>query len=208
MTCPNKVIPDLLYYVEKYVKSSTANKYSIPFPATFDIESLVENKSFIRLLFDETWDSTSVTSYRFLYRQEDCLNTAAETTKRRMAVRYEQAYFFICDSDDPTVCNVNVFDIQQDDIDMLDLLLQYRIDSSSVSLISIVYDDLSTNLSKLIYHYLNFKINNEYALFDTTTPIASSDSVLENFYESFIVDIIFVSISGITEEPPVGPPFG
>ena len=111
MSDANRVIPDLLYYVEKYVKNSIANKYNIPFPATFDIESLVENKSFIRLLFDETWDSTSVTSYRYLYRQEDCKNTAAETTKRRMAVRYETAYFYICDSDDPAVCNVNVLSV-------------------------------------------------------------------------------------------------
>ena len=108
MISDNKVVPDLLYYTEMYVKNSTANKYSIPFPASFDVESLVENKSFIRLMFDETWDSTSVTGYRFLYREEDCKNTAAETTKRRMAVTYPQSYFYICDSDDPAVCNLSL----------------------------------------------------------------------------------------------------
>jgi hypothetical protein len=205
MTCPNRVVPDLLYYTAKYVMDSTANKYKIPFPATFDLESLVENKSFIRLMFDEAWDGTAVTSYRYLYRLEDCKNTAAETTKRRMAVHYETPYFYICDSDSTAVCNINVFDLQSDDLFMLDQLLRYRMDSTSVNIFLIDYNSLNTSLSKLIYHYLNFKIRHDYTLFDTTTPIANSASVLENFYESFIIDIIFIYISSLGTEgnPPL-----
>jgi len=197
MTCPNRVVPDLLYYTALYVTNSTASKYSIPFPATFDIESLVDNKSFIRLMFDEAWDGTSVTSYRYLYRQEDCQNTAAETTKRRMAVHSVQSYFYICDSDSTATCNINVFDLSQDDLDMLDVLLQYRIDSTSVNISTIVYDDLSTNLAKLIYCYLNFKINHDIEVFTDLTPISSSDNILENFYESFIADKIFIYLSSL-----------
>jgi len=207
MIADNKVVPDLLYYTAKYVKNSTSNEYGIPFPAAFDVEALVENKSFIRLLFDESWNCREETTYRYLYREEDCKNTASETIKRRMNVTYPQSYFYICDSDSTPVCNINVFDLRQDDLGMLDLLLQYRIDSSSVSLIDTVYDNLNTNLSKLIYCYLDFKINNNYTLFDTVTPISSNYSVLENFYESFIADTIFIYLSGITVDPPVGPPF-
>ena len=81
---------------------------------------------------------------------------------------------------------------------MLDLLLTYRTDSTAViNLSSIIYENLSTPLSKLIYIYLNFKINNDYTEFDNSIPLSSSVQVLENFYESYLVDTIFKHISSL-----------
>ena len=49
----------------------------------------------------------------------------------------------------------------------------------------------------LFYIYLNFKINNDYTDFDNVNVISSDNEVLENFYESFLVDIIFIGISAL-----------
>ena len=190
-----RVVPELLYYTEQYIKASIANKYKIPFPSTFSSTYLIENNSFIRLLFDETWPSTLI-SYRYLYRQETDLSSIPETIRRRMMLYPSSSRYYICDSDSTSVCDINVFNLQEDDITMLNFLLQYRTDSTAViDLSSIEYLDLSTHLSQLIYIYLNFKVNNIFTIFDDTIPISSDNEVLENFYESFLVDTIFISLS-------------
>lgn len=192
----SKIVPDLLFYANKYVMESVANKYKIPFPPTFDISYLASNRSFIRLLFDEAWPVT-YTSYRYLFRLETCMNDAASTIKSRMMLYPELSGFYICDSDSTAVCFLNIFNLQDDDTMMLDKLLQYRLDATSVNIISINYNSLSTVLSKLIYIYLNFKINRDYSLFDTDQPLSNSSMILENFYESYLVDLIFSYISSL-----------
>jgi hypothetical protein len=187
-----KINPDLLFYVNNYVVNSVSNKYSIPFPDTFSSLFLDSNKSFIRLLFDESWPTT-LTNYRYLFRLES-VEAAPETVRRRMMI-YPGNTYYICDSDSTSVCNINIFGLEQDDLDMLDKLLQYRIDSTSCDITTIVYLNLTTNLSKLIYIYLKFKLNTDYSLFDNDSIISNSDNVLENFYESFIIDTIFIYLS-------------
>jgi len=189
-----KVVPDLLFYAQNYVINSTANKFKIPFPDTFSVTYLEDNKSFIRLLFDETWPVT-LTSYRHLFREQTDLTSVPESLRRRMMVYPSNSKFYICDSDSTSVCSVNIFGLEQDDFDMLDKLLQYRIDTTSCDITTIIYTNLTTNLSKLIYIYLKFKLTSEYTLFDNTTPLSDDNNVLENFYESFIVDTIFTYLS-------------
>jgi len=186
-----KVVPDLLFYTEKFVLGSTANKSRIDFSGTFNIDYLGENKSFIRLLFDENYDQTT---YRYLYREELDKNSIPGNIFRRMKV-YSSSKYYVCDSDSTSVCNINIFNLQPKDLEMLDNLLHYRIDSTSVNLIQIVYNSLNTRLSKLIYCYLNFKINSDYSIFDSPNPISESLDVLESFYEAFISDLIFVYLS-------------
>lgn len=193
ISCVN-VIPELLYYTNQYVVNSVTNKYEIPFPDTFSILFLGDNKSFIRLLFDDTWPH-NYNSYRYLYRHEDCENSASESLKRRMRLYPANSKLLVCDSDSTSICDINVFGIVNDDITMLDKLLQYRIDTTSCDITNIVYDNLTTNLSKLIYIYLNFKINSDYTRFDIEQPISDSNSVLEGFYESFIIETIFIFLS-------------
>jgi hypothetical protein len=192
-----RVVPELLYYSEQYVVNSTANKFKIPFPPTFDSSYLLDNNSFIRLLFDETWPTT-LTSYRYLYREETDRTSIPETILRRIMVYPDTSKYYVCDSDSTAVCSINVFNLQPDDLTMLDLLLRYRTDSTSVIDIT-VYNPaaLSTHLSQLIYIYLNFKINKDYSDFDNVNVISSDNEVLENFYESFLVDTIFIGISAL-----------
>jgi hypothetical protein len=193
----NRVIPDLLYYTEQYIINSTANKYKIPFPASFPNTYLLTNNSFIRLLFDENWPST-LTTYRYLYREETDRINIPETILRRMMIYPDETKYYVCDSDSTSICSVNVFNLQQDDLTLLDLLLKYKTDTTSIIDISIIDPSgLVTHLSELIYVYLNFKINNDYADFDNLNVISSNTEVLENFYESFLVDILFTSISNL-----------
>lgn len=191
-----RVVPDLLYYIEDFIVDSIVNKDKIPFPSSISSTYLLDNKSFIRLLFDESW-LISLTSYRYLFRLETDTTSIPETILRRMMIYPSSSAYYVCDSDSTSVCNINVFNLQEDDLYMLDRLLQYRIDSTSVTLVDIIYDNLSTTLSKLIYIYLNFKINNDYTLFDNTTVISSSTEILENFYESFIIDKMFIYFSSL-----------
>lgn len=191
-----KVVPDLLFYIQNYVVNSTANKYMIPYPDTFSYEFLASNRSFIRLLFDDTWPTT-YTSYRYLFRLEDCMNSAATTLKTRMMLYPGNSQLYVCDSDSTAECTVNVFGLQQDDLDLLDKLLLFRTDTTSCDITTITYENLTTTISKLIYIYLNFKINNDYTLFDNSVPLSNSLNVLENFYESFIIDTIFKYLSSL-----------
>lgn len=190
MTIVNSnVVAELLYYSEQVILNSSINKDKIPFTSSLTTLYLQSN-SFIRLLFDESWP-TSLTTYRYLHRLETDTLSIPDIIRRRMMVYPTSSKYYVCDSDDFDICNVNVFNLQDDDITLLNKLLEYRIDSTSVTLIDIEYESLETNLSKLIYIYLNFKINDDYLLFDNSTLISSNDNVLENFYESFISDLIF-----------------
>lgn len=193
-----RVAPDLLYYGQQYVLNSTANKSKIPIPPEIPVTIFgYDNKSFIRLLFDENWP-INFHNYRYLYRNETCENTASEALRRRMRIYGEINNLYVCDNDSTSVCNINIFNLQPDDLTMLDLLLTYRTDSTAfINISSIVYSNLNTVLSKLIHIYLNFKINNNYSDFDNAIPLSSSIQVLENFYESYLVDTIFKYISSL-----------
>lgn len=191
----SRVVPDLLYYTGQYVKTSITNKFKIPF-SEFPREFLIPDNSFIRLLFDETWP-TNQTSYQYLYKiEQDALSIPSDIRRRIKVYPVDVSYydFSACQG---AIGDVNVFDLQSDDLDMLDLLLQYRLDSTSITSISIIYDDLTTVLSQLIYIYLDFKINLDYSLFDNTIPLSDDMMVLENFYESYLVEIIFNYISSL-----------
>jgi hypothetical protein len=191
-----KVVPDLLFYTQRYVINSVTNKYGIPFSDTFSEVYLGDNKSFIRLLFDESWPTDS-TSYTYLFREETSLTgNISDTLIRRMMVYSSNSKLYICDSSE--ACTNNIFGLEEDDLTLLNKLLTYRIDSSSCIITDIVYDNLETVLSKLIYIYLNFKINNIYTLFDNSEPLSRSSNILENFYESFIVETIFNHLTSLS----------
>jgi len=191
----SRVVPDLLYYTGQYVLNSFANKFKIPF-SEFPRNYLISDDSFIRLLFDENWPA-NLTSYQYLFQIEsDALNIPSDIRRRIKVFPVDVSYYNLpaCQG---AIGDTNIFDLQNDDLDMLDLLLQYRLDSTSVNIVTIIYDDLSTVLSRLIYIYLRFKITRDYSLLDTEDPIARSDSVLENFYESYLVDLVFIYISSL-----------
>ena len=125
-------------------------------PANIPTIYLDENKSFIRLLFDDGWQSYDH-NYRYLYRVAPKTAIPQEVLLRLMVYPISARYY-LSDSDDPTICNLNIFNLQPDDLMMLDKLLEYRLDATSASIIGIDYDTLTTNLSKLIYIFLDLEI--------------------------------------------------
>jgi len=184
------VIPELQYWFESFVRTSDLNKHLTMIPSTLPSSYLDPDMSFIRLLFDNSWP-TNYTSYRYLYRQETNVLSIPYVIRNRMMVYPSSAKYYVCDNDSTAICSINIFNLRNDDIRLLDRLLSYRLDTTGTTIIDINYNSLSTNLSKLIYCYLDLKINKNYSRFDSTTPISSSTSLLENCYEMYVAESVF-----------------
>jgi hypothetical protein len=188
------LVPDIQYWFEKFVKNSIMNKNLSPFPSTISSTYLLENKSFIRLLFDDAWPNT-ITDYSYMFEQlTNTLSIPNDFRTRLMVYPITGKYYQISDS--TSVVLYNIFNLQPDDFTLLDKLLEYRLDSTSVITISdITYDDLTTVLSQLIYLYLDLKINENYTNFDNVTPLSGSTTLLDNCYEMYVCEELFNFIS-------------
>ena len=189
-----KLVPDLQHYMNKLVNRAQLNKDLYLAPIDVDEIFLDENKSFIRLLFSNDWPMY-YTTYRYLFQLVP--RTAYPyVVLTRLMIYPSSDQYYLANSDDPSVCTVNVFTLQSDDLLMLDALLEYRLsDSTADVIISIDFNSLTTRLSQLIYIYLDLQINHNYSLYDDTTVISNPDNVLENCYEYFLIESIFDYIS-------------
>lgn len=182
------VIPELQYYFGMFVKKTTLNKDEIPFPVQLNREDLYEDRSFLRLLFDEEWPA-DYTHYYFFYHERACSENWPAIVQTRANIYARTAsYWVACDS--TASFAINIFNLGTEEIAMVDQLLLYRLNPCTYSL-SIDFSVLTTNLGKLIWLYLNLKVNEDYSIIDTTTPIASSDSTLENMYEIYLIENVF-----------------
>ncbi len=187
------IVLELQYYMEHIVRKSSLNKLNIPVPATVDPSFIEGNQSFIRLLFDDNWPS-SLTHYRYLYREETNKRLWPSFVLTRMMVYGKSSKYYVCDSDDVSICNINLFNLKEDDLNLIDKLLLFRTDSTcDISYINI--DDLKTNLSKLIYIYLNFKLTNDYELYNNTDLISNPSDLLLSCYEVYVIETMFSQIS-------------
>jgi len=185
-----RLTPDIQFYFENFVRTSTLNNIITPFSCTLSSTYLLENKSFIRLLFDDSWDILN-TNYTYLFEEiTNKLSIPYDFRTRLMIYPVSGKYYQSVESD-----GINLFNLESDDILLLNKLLEYRLDSTSINIIDIDYSSLSTNLSKLIFLYLDLKINNNYEIFDDVTPIASSINLLENCFEMYICENLFLYIS-------------
>lgn len=188
-----KFVPELQYYFEIYVKSSQLNKYQFKTPSTFS-ETYVTPSSFIQLLFDDNWPSI-YRSYKYCYRSLD-RSSWSGPIRDRLGVYSQSAQYYVIDETCPINCNdstsSNIFLLQDDDFTMLDKLLQYRIDDTSVTIADIDSTALVTNLSKLIYKYLDLKLNNNYSAYNNTTLISNPDIALEVCYEAYLIETMFL----------------
>lgn len=182
------VIPELNYYFGMFVKKTTLNKDEIPFPVQLERSDLYEDRSFLRLLFDDQWPA-NYTHYYLCYHERACKeNWPAIVQTRANVYPISASYWVACDC--TSSFSINIFNLDSEEISMLDQLLMYRMDPCSYSL-TISYTSLTTNLGKMIWLYLNFKVNEDYSKIDETTPIASSDSTLENMYEVYLIENVF-----------------
>jgi hypothetical protein len=107
--------------------------------------------------------------------------------------------YFVCDSDSTAVCNINLYGLSTDDIILLDRLLVYRLEPHNATLVGIDYNALATTLSKMIYLYLDLKVNDNYALYDHQALMSAQGNILEQCYEAYLIENVFkyISASGI-----------
>lgn len=190
----NTLVGELQYFFGNFLKRTALNKSGVPYPVSLSDSLFSENRSFIRLLFDDTWPRI-YTSYRYLYR-EDTTRTWPSAIKTRLLLYPVTGRYFIAD-DDPPVCNTNIFSLTTDatninDLQILDKLLEYRTADSTASIIlDIDYNSLSTQLSRMVYLYLDLKLNNSVLNYDNETLLSIPSSVLECCYEVYLVENMF-----------------
>jgi hypothetical protein len=210
------VVPELQIQARNFIMDSVVNKYNIQFPPELPTNCFLPG-SFITMLFDETYQ---LDYYKYLYAEvEDKMSWPLIVTRRLNIYPVSAKYMTINDD------GRNLFNLQADDFTMLDALLAYRQDSTGVVLIdttgvSLVTDatsgltiistslnSLSTELSKLIFVYLDLEINKSIDNYRGAIPISTTNP-LETIYELFIIDKYFDFVSAYDVYVGLGPEYG
>jgi len=188
------LVPELQYYINNFVISSVVNKYEVPVPVTVD-EIFLTPGTVVELLFADTFSSST---YTYLYKEEDRASWPVLTRQRLML--YPSSKYYI-----PSPTGGNIFNLQGHDFVLLDSLLKYRqdstsltiVDSTSVSFVDSIpailyanFETLNTPLSKLIYLYLQLKIYNNYSNYNNLNLITTG-TLLETCFELKLVDEFF-----------------
>jgi hypothetical protein len=207
----SKLVPELQYWFNKALINGEINKEGIPIPVTFDTVYLPQ-KSFIELLFNENFKGD-----RFFYLYEeatDKLGWPYVARTRMMVYPFAAKYLELEDEDQPlqnTCCFTNAFVLESQDLMMLDVLLAYRNDSTSVTIIYTppvetiyvdgtavtTFEQLTTPLSKLIFIYIDLKRYNRTNLY-SDEDLISQGTILESCFEVFLVDQMFKVVSNST----------
>jgi hypothetical protein len=210
------VITELQLWSHRFILNSIVNKYEVPYPPETPTHCYPQG-SFISMLFD---DNFPYDYYEYLYAEKEDRLSWPWIIRQRLLVYPRSAKYMIINNKTGT----NLFLLQQDDFTMLDALLAFRMDSTAVVLIdstspvNIVYDStaevttvtaslntLTTELSKLIFVYLDLCINKNTSNYNTITPI-STGHALQTIYELYVIDKYFEVVSarnsGITPYCP------
>jgi len=197
----SQLIPEVQYYLNHFVKTSVVNRYEIPMPVEV-AQQFIATGTVVELLFSDTF---SYDTYTYLYGSESRLYCWPALTMQRLKV-YPGSQYMV-----PTTAangGTNIFNLQSDDFSMLDALMAYRHDSTGI----IIYDSTATNvitdsttdityvyanlnslttpLSKEIYLYLQFKINENYMLYNIDNKI-SDGTLLATCFELKLIDEFF-----------------
>lgn len=199
------LVPELQHWFYDFVVNSAVNKYSIPMPVDIPLLQLEPKNrgSFIEMLFNNNY---SYSYYQYLYKPNASWGCIPQVALNRLQIYPGAGKYMKLDPTDGT----NTFCLKQHDLTMLNVLLAYRQDATSVTIIdttanvlnfvdstakilTVNYDYLNTNLSKLIYLYLDLKIRSNIDKYNNTTLVC--DTVLEACYEAYVLDEYFKFIS-------------
>lgn len=198
------LVPELQHWYREFIVKSTVNRDRIPPPS--DVNPInYPYQSFINLLLN---DNYTADFYEYTYVLETDFFCIPRQATSRLQI-YPGLWQYV--KLDPT--GDNIFELNNNDLIMLDALLAYRMDSTSLTIIdstsvSIItdstagtsilfasYDSLDTCLSKLIYLYLQLKIYENYELYNNLDLVSSCDmhpkSLLCNVFESYVIDSYF-----------------
>ncbi len=191
------LVPEFQYYFYNFVINSIINRYEVPAPVPVD-EIFLNNGTVVELLCS---DSFPYSNYTYLYKNEDRKQCWPTLTRQRLMV-YPSSKYYIPDS-----AGDNIFSLLAHDFVLLDALLQYRHDSTSVTIVdstsvqfvdstagtAILYanfESLNTPLSQLIFLYLDLKIYNRYHDYDNLN-LLTTGTLLETCFELKLIDEYF-----------------
>lgn len=202
MTLANtSLVPEFQHYFHDFVLNSTVNKNQIPMPVDI-LEMFLTSGSVVELLYSETFPYNT---YTYLYTNLEDLLCWPTLTRQRLMI-YPSSKYLV-----PGTQGDNIFNLQSDDFLMLDVLLQYRHDATSVTIIdttsitiNVIVDTtagyaivqgnvnaLTTPLSKLIFLYLDLHINGNYRGYTQFINTISDCTMLSTFFELILIDDYF-----------------
>lgn len=173
-------IPELDYFFRDYWTSRGEINTETVNTSEIETEYSFEDACFLELLFSQTY-SHMYYNYRFVTVSNSAFS---KPIKERVQSNYNSITCYV--SSDST-SDLNIFSLGSDDLTMLDKLLEYRT-TSTTSLNGITYGNLSTNLSKLIYIYIDIVVNSSYSRLNDVAMLSTEDNLLENLFETYVVN--------------------
>ncbi len=188
-----KFIPELNYWIYKRYFEGPINEYPYEFPVELK-EKWSESNSIISLLFNDTFKESS---YQIMYEEVGFqgLNDFI-LTNRLVHYRSDlQVYTSVEEGVEPSNQAQNVLEINEEEIQLLNILFDYRTTSSDSTsgLDLIIFDDLDSGLSKLIYIYLQFVLYGDFSLYNNVDTYADSNRLIELIFEKYVIDTYFRS---------------
>lgn len=203
------VVPELQIWSNRFIVNSYVNKNEVAYPPETP-EVCFPPGSFITMLFNESYD---LDFYKYLYAPKEDRLAWPYVVKHRLLVYPRSGQYHVIND-----AGSNLFGLQPDDFTMLDALLAYRMDSTAMIMIDSTanvfindsssntvilfadFNSLSTELSKLIYLYLDLKIGYSVRYYNTSIPI-STTYPLETIYELFVMDKYFEFLAANSIDP-------
>jgi len=198
-----KYFPQLDFYFSTYWQF---NREITIHDNILDPESIanidIKRGSFVEMLFSNTYE---LSYYHTLFETVG-IGTLTKSISERLHTISSTITCYVSDS----TSGIDVFSLAPEDNIMLDLLLEYR-QTITPDLNTVTYSSLTTNLSKLIYKYLDLVVNLNFDTLNNKVLDSSSTSILENLYEVYVTNethrIIrnwsFMVDAGIVELRPV-----
>jgi len=194
------LVPELQSAYGKFILSTTLNRDQIDNPVIIPDMYLTEN-SFLNMLFNNDYN---LSDYSYLFDNQDPASVVPRIATTRLQIYPGSSKYLIMDDE-----GSNIFNLQADDFLMLDSLLAYRNDSTALTIIDSTtvtvfdstsnvlatsFDILTTELSKMIYLYLNLEIYEVYSDYNNL-QIISTGGLLETCYETYLIEQFFVFIT-------------
>lgn len=195
-----KVVMDLQYWFNRLSISKELNEYAAPYPPIkFDDDEWLIRGSFIQLLFD---DDYPYSTYYTTFRVVTDLTSLPDSFKRRAMIYAGNIHIYRgCDSTDSGCvdCNSNgLFPLSSTSRTLLNGILQYRMDSTAaaqLTLSGVTYSTLTSTLDKLMYLFLDLKVNQNYSRYNNLTLLTNDTSTtLEKLYEIYVIEQFFISL--------------
>jgi len=199
--------PELQFCAKQLLSQIAINKEQLPLPVEVS-EFLVSNNSFIKLLL--CGSGAIGEEIEVLFRVTNATDLWPSTTATRLMI-YSNSKIFRSSTE-----GLNLFNIEEE-IDWLNAYKKYLSDSTSVILISDIsatsssfvqegekltitsnINILEKQVSKLIFTYLNFTLNNDFSYCNDFKNITDENSnVSELFFEILVINEHFLYISSL-----------